>query len=414
MRWPILLAAEIKSPYTRGTMMNSRLPLLSALIAIFLASTVPAKAEVRAWTNNAGKTIQAELVDVEGGKAVLNMNGNNFPVPIDSLSQADQEFIKNWKKSAPSDSSGDTKVKPNWDGPWPKIVSAEVSQDIEVIKEDEAEGDYIYASDHYEFICDVKLNTSVVKRFSLLFEATNQFNRELPIGMVKPFREERHKIHLFETYESYVSAGGPAGSAGVYISRDGEGDILVPLTSLGVKKVGSNFSVDYDKENTTLSHEITHQVTDKEYYARGSRGWFTEGTAEYVAQSGYRSGKFNVNDLQKLKAHVTAYGEDGRGGRALGEELSAPNLEEFMSQDYRTFLENSRFNYGFAALLVYYFYHMDGDKDAANIKNYLKGLKEGKKIPEMYEPLRAGRSWDELEADITKAWRSRGIRITFR
>jgi len=225
-------------------MTQDRLFLRSALVAIFFAATLSAEAESRSWTNDAGKTIQAELVDVEGDKAVLNMNGNNFPVPINTLSEADQEFIKNWKKSAPSDSSGDANIAGNWDSEWPKIVSADVSQDIEILKEDEAEGEYIYASDHYEFICDVKLNASVVKRFSLLFEATNQFIRELPIGMVKPFREERHKIHLFESYTSYTSAGGPAGSAGVYISRGGEGDILVPLTSLGVKKVGSNFSVD--------------------------------------------------------------------------------------------------------------------------------------------------------------------------
>lgn len=384
---------------------------LMALLATVFAG--PVRSESRSWTNSAGKTIEAELVDVEGDKAVLNMNGNNFPVPINTLSKADQEFITNWKKSAPTDSSGDANIKPNWDGEWPKLVSADIQQDIEVIKEDEASGEYVYASDHYEFICDVNLNTSVVKRFSLLFEATNQFIRELPIGMVKPFREERHKIHLFETRDSYFSAGGPQGSAGVYISRGGEGDILVPLTSLGVKKVGSSFSVDYKEENTTLSHEITHQITDKEYYALGSRGWFTEGLAEYVAQSGYRSGKFNVDDLQKLKDHVTAYGEDGRGGRALGEEFNAPDLEGFMTMEYDSFLANPQLNYGLGALVVYYFFHMDGEKDAANVKNFLKGLKEGKKIPEMHEPLLAGRSWEELEEDIHRAWRSRGVRINF-
>jgi hypothetical protein len=395
-------------------MTRRRIPSLCSVLAVVFGSLAQLQAEVRSWTNSAGKEIKAELVDVEGEKAVLNMNGQNFPVPIVSLSVEDQAFIKEWKKSAPTDSASDSKIQANWDGPWPKLISADVSQEIEVLKEDEESGEYIYASDHYEFICDVKLNTSVVKRFSLLFEATNQYVRELPLGMVKPFREERHKIHLFESRAGYESAGGPPNSAGVYISRGGEGDILVPLTSLGVKKVGSNFSVDYDKENTTLSHEIAHQITDKEYYALGSRGWFTEGVSEYVAQSGYRSGKFNVNDLQKLKDYVTAYGEDGKGGRALGEEFEAPNLEDFMTQDYGRFLENSMFNYGFAALVVYYYFHMDQEKDAANIKNFLKGLKEGKKIPEMYEPLLAGRSWDEMEADITKAWRSRGVRIRFK
>ncbi len=389
-------------------------PLAAALL---LLSSHPLAAEDRSWTNSGGKTIVATLVEISGDNAVLRMNGSNFEVAVASLSPADQEFIKAWKKSDLPDPSKDGEVTPNWDGPWPKLVTADVGQEIEVIKEDPSTGEYIYASEHYEFICDVKLNTSVVKRFSLLFEATNKVCRELPLGMVKPFREERHKIHLFETREGYFAKGGPEGSAGVFISRGGEGDILVPLTSLGVKKVGSNYSVDYDKENTTLSHEITHQLTDYEYYASGSGGWFTEGLAEYIANSGYRPGKFSLEDLQKLVARVTAYGENGQGGRALGTEINAPDLLEYYMQDYvESFTAPDRvnLNYGLAGLIVYYYFHMDGNKDAANIKAFLKALKEDKKPPELFEPLLAGRSWDEMEADITKGWRSRGVKISFR
>ena len=44
---------------------------------------------------------------------------------------------------------------------------------------------------------------------------------------------------------------------------------------------------------------------------------------------------------------------------------------------------------------------MDGNKDATNIKAFLKGLKEGKAAPEMFEPLLAGRTWDQMVEDIT-------------
>ncbi len=389
-------------------------PARMAVLLLFLAAALPLSAAERSWTNSEGRTIVATLIETNGDKAVLQMNGNHFEVPIESLSSSDQAFIQNWKKGEMSDSSKDGQIQPNWDSPWPRLVSVDIDQEIEVIKEDDAAREYIYASPHYEFICDVKLNTSVVRRFSLLFEATNQVCRELPLGMVKPFREERHKIHLFETREAYISKGGPPDSAGVYISRGGEGDILIPLTSLGVKKVGSNYSVDYDRENTTLSHEIAHQITDYEYFAEGSRGWFTEGLAEYIANSGYRSGKFSLADMQKLIARVTAYGENGQGGRALGEEFTVPDLQEFFMQSYDSFLSNAQLSYGFSALLAYYFFHMDGDKDAANIKEFLKALKEEKTPPELFEPLLAGRTWDEMEADITKGWRSRGVRIHFR
>jgi len=370
-------------------------------------------AETRPWTDVSGRTIKAELVDVSGGKAFLKMGKSQFEVPVETLSPADREFIGKWQKGAPTDTVADGSIQPNWDGPWPALVSVEITQEIETIKEDPEAREFIYASPHYEFICDVKLNTSVVKRFSLLFEATNQVCRELPLGMIKPFRAERHKIHLFETMESYFEKGGPPGSAGVFISRDGEGDILVPLESLGVKKVGSSYSVDYDKENSTLSHEITHQITDYEYYEPGARGWLTEGLAEYVALSGYRSGKFDIDDLSSLKAYVTAFRRSDNRGRNLGEEFSAPDLEAYFTQDYDSFTANSNLNYGLGALVVYYFFHMDGEGDAANVKAFLKGLKEGRKLPELYEPLLAGRSWDEMEASIAKEWRSSGVKINF-
>jgi hypothetical protein len=395
-----------------GRIMTMR-PIFILPALLFGWSDVLIQAAERSWTNSSGKTIVATLVEIAGDKAVLQMAGKNFEVPVASLSADDRKFIDEWKKGDLADPSGDDSIKPNWEGPWPALVSVDIEQAIEVIKEDEAAKEYVYASPHYEFICDVKLNTSVVKRFSLLFEATNQVCRELPLGMVKPFRKERHKIHLFETREAYIAKGGPPESAGVYISRGGEGDILVPLTSLGVKKVGSNYSVDYDKENTTLSHEITHQLTDYEYYAPGSRGWFTEGFAEYIANSGYRSGKFDIDDLGKLKARVTAYGEDGNGGRALGEDIIAPDLQQFFTQDYDSFLANAQLSYGLSALIVYYYCHMDGEKDADNLKAFLKALKEEKTPPQLFEPLLAGRTWDEMEAAITQGWRSRGVRITF-
>ncbi len=81
-----------------------------------------------------------------------------------------------------------------------------------------------------------------------------------------------------------------------------------------------------------------------------------------------------------MKAYVTAYGEDDTRGRALGEEFAAPDLQQFFMQDYDSFTANGNLNYGLAALVVYYFFHMDGNKDAANLKAFLKALKEEKRL----------------------------------
>lgn len=375
----------------------------------------PAKAETRDWKNKAGKIIKAEISSATKEEVVLKMaNGKNYKVAVDSLSDADQKFITKWLSEQ---SKGPAKTEPggeefeNWEEDWPKLVSSDNDPDIIDEGVDE-EGRYVFKSPRYEFICDTKLSKSMVKRFAVLFEATNEYIRAIPFSMAKARSEKRHKILLFETKEAYFSAGAPQGSAGVYMpSKD---VIMVPLTSLGVKKVGKRFVVDSKKGNKTLPHEITHQLTDRVYYAKGASGWFSEGMAEYVGLTPYRSGKFTVSTvLQPMKAYVTAYGKDGSGGRAIGDEVDLPPLKDWMLQSYASFLSKPQINYGSGALIFYYFAHMDGEKDGAALLAFCKALKGGKKGEEALEALLAGRTWKELEKSISDSWRSRGVRFNF-
>lgn len=49
-----------------------------------------------------------------------------------------------------------------------------------------------------------------------------------------------------------------------------------------------------------------------------------------------------------------------------------------MNMPYSQFTgENANLNYGLAALMAYYFYHMDGKGDARRIKNYMKAIQSG-------------------------------------
>ena len=193
-----------------------------------------------------------------------------------------------------------------------------------------------------------------------------------------------------------------------------KGVIMVPLSSLGVKKVGSRYMFDYKVSNKTLPHEITHQLTNIEYFRPGAKGWFSEGLAEYVGATAYRSGKFMVNgNLNDIRSYVTEGSrKDGRG-RYLGTDISAPDLKQYMLMSYGSFVANGNFNYGLGALITYYFLHMDNDGDRKNVNAFLTALNDGKVGEEALQVLLAGRSFDELEVDITKAWRSRGVKIEF-
>ena len=69
--------------------------LLAFTLSLFLCSVVGVQA--RAFTNKAGKTINAEVLELKGDKVQLKVGRKTFLVPIVSLSEADQAYIENWE-----------------------------------------------------------------------------------------------------------------------------------------------------------------------------------------------------------------------------------------------------------------------------------------------------------------------------
>lgn len=372
--------------------------------------------------NNGSKRIELIYRERKYGMAMLRRSGkqpelefNDEPSPAGETRKltAQEKSIMGLASKASLQKA--LSIEDNFDAEWPKLVKTS-SPDIMIIKEDDEAGEFIYHSPNYEFISDVKLSQNVIKNFSTLFEATRLYCQQMPLSLVKahiPDGEMKFKILLFGNRQDYLKNGGPQSSAGVYYPNTGT--ILVPLSSLGVKKVGSGFMFDYKSSNKALPHEITHQLTNTEYLSAGARGWFSEGLAEYVAMTAYRSGKFMVNaNLKDIRASVTEGSKKDGKGRYLGDEFTAPDLKNFMMMDYKEFVINANLNYGLGALLTYYFLHMDGEGERKRINAFLVSLNEGKKGEEAIKMLLDGRSYDELEADIAKAWRARGVKINFK
>ncbi|MEO1856063.1 MAG: hypothetical protein ABGY95_01690 [Rubritalea sp.] len=387
--------------------------------SLFLSSSLYMGA--RTWTDVKGRQIDGEILTKTTKLVKLSMKGKAVEIPLTKLSKADRDFVASWKPSASeSNKKQQTKklgkpssaeVEACFNIPWPKLVSADVGMEIE--EKSGEDNTFIYTSENYEFVSNTKLSKVVVKRFAVLFEATRLYVQQIPYASMKSYRKgANYKVMLFDTMSSYHRAGGPMGSAGVYMaSKD---MIMVPCDSLGLVKRGSSWALDYDKTNKTLPHEITHQVTDREYYVPGARGWFSEGMAEYIAATPYRSGKFSANKAESaIEQYVTSFAKKDGRGRNLGKEINAPDLRQFMMMSYGQFTANGNFNYGLGALLVTYFNHYDGEGDGENIKNFLRALKAGKTGEDALEALRAGRTFEELEADITKGWRKRGVKINF-
>lgn len=388
--------------------------LATATVFLLAGPSLPA----RTWTDVDGRSVEADYVSHDGKELVMRLgNGREARVPLEKLSEKDREFLESEKGEPAEGSQPESDGELNWDAPWPETIELEGDVEIEVVEENEKTGSYVYTSDNYRFTCDARLSASVVSTFADMFEATRLFCRALPLGVSGgKMNDGKYDILLFEKKENYIKAGGPPSSAGVFIS--GRNVVMVPLISLGVRPVGSGYMRDRDKSDGTLIHEIVHQLTPGPYYLPGSMGWFTEGIAEYCKATPYGYGRFRArNNLDEIVAYATSYGKDGKGGRALGEEIGAPRLRDFMTMSYSEFAGGkANFNYGLGLLLTTYFFHLDGEGDAARMKEFLKAMRHrtrGDAPDKAFEKLLDGRSWQELEEDIAKEWRRKGVDIEF-
>lgn len=85
------------------------LPLYVLLFLACLTSSL-AQDSLRDWTNTEGKTITAELVDLQGETATLRMeNGRKYEVALGTLSETDREYAAKWQAENEAAASAEEK-----------------------------------------------------------------------------------------------------------------------------------------------------------------------------------------------------------------------------------------------------------------------------------------------------------------
>lgn len=398
-----------------------RFPLrLASQTAFFLwfAWMVPAVSHARTWTDVDGRKIEAELLEIGKSEVTLKLaNGKTAKVPYARLSADDKAFVLGEaldpRPKGAAAVAGNTPKCKGFEAFWPSAAQCSLDLKIDVVSEEPDKHRFIYHSAHFEFICNAQLRPKVVSAFASLFEATHEFLRVLPLNNRLTATPTKLRVVLFDSMEGYLSAGGPPGSAGVCSGSGARSVILVPLESLGVRKVPGKdeFGVDAKQTNTVLAHELTHALMEDEVKAAS---WYIEGSAEYVRLTPFTTGRYRIaENRDAIVAGVTGYGKRNDGGRALGKKIAMPPLSEFMEQPYPIFVANPQFNYGMATLLTYYFYHLDGRRDAARIKAYVQALQSGEDEPDARKKLLDGREWSQLEAEFSAAMKSLGLTVTF-
>jgi len=386
-------------------------PLAFLLFAGMLSAPAQESTAFRTWTDTKQRRIEAAFVRADGDKVVLKLrNGTEATAQLADLSKADRDWIATQPK--PAEATAQPALPPAGKD-WPRMVTLQATPVVKVIREDKVKKEYVYETDHYEFVCDSPLGANLVREFSRIFEATWLLNCVLPLDF-KPAPEDgrqkfRARIYTFE--DDYTTAGGPKGSGGVYMGDIGE--LRLPLSSLGVKMFGSRVVVDYAYENySTLIHEITHQMMN--HWIPKLPLWYVEGSAEYAAMAKYENGRFSFLQPEKLL----------RARLAPNGNFQMVPLEKLMNFHSREWLAavgagvGADANYSSAVALTYYFYHIDGDGKGTHFKEYIRAtgnppVSKSTALPSVKQYLLRDRSYDELEKDVQKGLRRAGINVTF-
>jgi hypothetical protein len=292
---------------------------------------------------------------------------------------------------------------------WPRGFSLTETPVIRVLKEDEAGEEFIYTSEPYEFHSDTRLGPDVLREFARIFKATYMLNCLLPLDL-RPAPEQGRETFvakIFQYESDFHAAGGMLGSAGTY--RRDQGAILLPLKSLGVKIVNNRVQTDRSQDTDVLIHEVTHQMMNA--WLPRLPVWFSEGSAEYVAMADYMHGRFYMTSMStRLRSYIQRFAERGKPVPIL----SPGDLMKMEKENWnRTLALNAKHagaNYAAAAVLTYYFYHLDGQGDAAGIIAYLRDIEQSVEDQVAAERhLLRGRSVERLEDDFLAAYKKLGM-----
>jgi hypothetical protein len=337
--------------------------LTTLLTASLLAGS--SVADERIWTDTQGRKLTAQLLAIESQKARLRLaSGKESQVDLEKLSPEDLDYILQWRTQRPKRII------------WPEEIDVRDKVTVTTVREDADAKEFVYRTEHFEFHADEKIAGSLIKDFSLAFEATLAAVSALPLNLKPEPPQGYFQIRLFGDRFDYYAAGGLIGSAGVYVPL--KRHILVPMDGLNLKRVGSALRKNNSAyDNSTLVHEITHQVMHD--WLKHMPTWMVEGMSEYMSSLPYSNGKFRFNESARkngIKAALTRW----EGGRQTSYSiLPAETLFSVNSREWNRASGNAAvMNYSSSMLYVYYFMHLAGRGEGEDICTFAEAIDRAK------------------------------------
>lgn len=368
--------------------------------------------QARVWTDTTGRTVEADFIAIDHDhvKIKRQADGQIFSLPINRLSETDQAFLREQTSAeAKAERKKAAPARKPFDGlQWPRRTELPDDYDVEVIKEDNDARIYIYRTPNFEFHSDVKLARKVVREFGEIFEGTYAAMQAFPLEWNPKPGESHFKTRLFETKESYLDAGGLPNSGGLYMSRARE--IWVPLSSLGVEKSSSSYTLDDSDDHSTLVHEITHQVHHD--WLGKLPPWIVEGMAVYMESVPSDDGEFRY-DKRELE-------DFDRVQRVQNSPVRMAPIERLMTMSHADWNNNFHDNaeelsvyYLSAFLLMNYYLHFDGEGEGRRLYAYVRAIEDGQYDADASALLLNGRSYEEVSEALVRAYKREDLDLVF-
>ena len=332
------------------------------------------------------------MLGVKAEKVSLQLeSGKISQIPLSRLSVEDQAFIK--ENSWP--------LPPAWKG-WPSDLQVTLAK-IRIKDVGKLESWYTYHSEHFEVAAEAELGNTCVKEICRLLEGVYLLMEKSPWGILATPKNERFRIELYQTLDSYTQNGGPANSAGVYLTD--RAVFMVPFKSLGIYESSAGWRQNRDGSSKTIVHELTHMLmADAVSYLPP---WLIESAAEYMELIPLRTSVFRPGSLEReLVKHNQFMIDRIRGGRPASlEQVFSLNLYEWQSGGVSRPSstptpegENKNIQIGGISptnsitgfyhsglLLSYYFIHLDGEGDASRLQRFIAASQKNHKVIEQFE-----------------------------
>ncbi|GEP41776.1 SHD1 domain-containing protein [Brevifollis gellanilyticus] len=408
----------------------------SLILTLSLLGSIPsliaqaAAQPMRLWTNQQGRTVQASLVEISGANVVLQLqNGTKSNVAINTLGQADQEYLKSVKTSGTPGAPAGAASIANAPLAWPAPIT--VNTKTLVITpgdQDEAKRNYHYQSGPFEFIAKAPLAGTVMREVAGDFELTHLAFNKLPWGWKpKPEQGDFFKVYLTETDEDFIELGGIDGSAAG--SKDDY--VFIKFTSIGLKKVGAKYAYDAKQKDEGQVVGMTSRLMIGDMRIL-LQPWSALGLEKFMRTVAYHNGGLSFTGLEsELKTVIKL-------DLATGAKPEVKGLVEYLRagwDDQRSNVKQIRIqNFYNGLLLVYYFGFLEGDGSGARLHQYYRDVAQaamaersfretdGKSARppgktsadlglEFLNKLLAGRTDDQLKADMITKFRGIGVKF---